>query len=445
MNNILQQLLPEMRLFVLIVAFFIGIVFMYFGGTRSKALLLSIGFGMAMSFMFGAFTNWLPQVRADPPTQEIIDPTKLSPEQMMDLGRKIVFGEGGDTGTKSIGKGQCPLCHIFGEHDDPTTGRCPNLFGEAERANLRIKDPRYLANVQGGKAKAKSHVEYIIESTVNPSAFVVAGFGIAGTNDTESPMPVIIKPPISLSPDELTAVISWLQGKEGGPVTVDREQVLAWFPEDLKAAASAPGAAVTASLPTQPGVKIGNFLSAISEELDPKDIIKAAGCPICHGIPGVTAPPGTPVPERTLGPRLIEKVNAALRISSPEYQADVTAGKAHATTPRDYVRESILLPDAHTVKCFREGEMPCSEAAKRTPPDMAFPPGIMAAEKFSTKLTAGALEKLVDFLLTIDDQGPGTVAENADIPVATGPLPVKDEGGRPLQQETPAVLRTAAK
>ena len=45
----------------------------------------------------------------------------------------------------------------------------------------------------------------------DPSAFVVAGFGKKGTNDSESPMPNIAAGSVGLSEAELKAVVAYLQ------------------------------------------------------------------------------------------------------------------------------------------------------------------------------------------------------------------------------------------
>ena len=55
---------------------------------------------------------------------------------------------------------------------------------------------------------------------IQPSRYVVAGFGTKGSNDTESPMPAIDKPPAQLSDLAIDAIIAFLQHKDGNPVTV---------------------------------------------------------------------------------------------------------------------------------------------------------------------------------------------------------------------------------
>ena len=56
---------------------------------------------------------------------------------------------------------------------------------------------------------------------VDPSAYVVAGFGKAGSNDSESPMPNVTAGGIGLSEAEVAAVIAYLQDLAGAEITVE--------------------------------------------------------------------------------------------------------------------------------------------------------------------------------------------------------------------------------
>jgi len=176
---------------------------MYFKGVR---VLLQIGgFMFFVAAGLAGFGNWLPQVKADPPPVEekTADVRQMSVQERADLGEKIIFGAVGASGTQgAIGKGQCPLCHGF--QKGFLSERAPNLFGVPTRALERIKDPRYSQadpskrdTVQKeacpGCGTAKTAEEYIAESHVCPNCYVVAGFGVKGTNDKESPMPAIHK------------------------------------------------------------------------------------------------------------------------------------------------------------------------------------------------------------------------------------------------------------
>ena len=66
-----------------------------------------------------------------------------------------------------------------------------------------------------GSGTATNAQEYIAESHACPSCFVVTGFGVKGSNDKESPMPKIHKPPISFTLGELAAVDTWMYTREG--------------------------------------------------------------------------------------------------------------------------------------------------------------------------------------------------------------------------------------
>src|SRR5437588_10385832 len=199
---------------------------MYFKGVR---VLLQIGgFMFFVAACLAGFGNWLPQVKADPPPVEekTADVKQMSVSERSDLGEKLIFGAVGASGTQgAIGKGQCPLCHGF--QKGFLSERAPNLFGIPTRALERLKDPRYSQadpnkrdTIQKeacpGCGTAQTAVEYIAESHACPNCYVVAGFGVKGTNDKESPMPAIHNPPIGLTIDEVIAVDTSLFTRDGG-------------------------------------------------------------------------------------------------------------------------------------------------------------------------------------------------------------------------------------
>jgi hypothetical protein len=194
--------------------------------------------------------------------------------------------------------------------------------------------------------------DYIRESVMCPSCYVVKGFGKAG--DKVSPMPVITKPPISLSPVEVNAVIAYLQSFT--------------TPGDY--------ANVTVPLPSADG---GAEEEPASDEeapvfvtgSEPIDVmINTLGCPLCHTIPGIEGAVGE------LGPKLHEKINAPKRIKDPRY-------KGKATNTKEYVRESILDPSAYVVMNEEENEL--------------YPDGLMP-QGFKHQLSVDAIDKLVDFI-----------------------------------------------
>ncbi|MGR3318468.1 MAG: c-type cytochrome [Candidatus Anammoxibacter sp.] len=124
--------------------------------------------------------------------------TNLSGEKgELDTSTTGVNPEGGET--IFWGKGQCHTCHSIGKKGSGIRG--PNLGGIGERAAERAKE-----RVAKGKTDMTA-TGYLIESLATPDAYVVKGF--------KAEMPFVYKAPIALSPDEVKAVISYLQSQEG--------------------------------------------------------------------------------------------------------------------------------------------------------------------------------------------------------------------------------------
>lgn len=161
------------------------------------------GFSLALVLSYTLFTNILPQVQSEPPEEEAVDLAAL------DVAGLIAWGE-----RLYEGKGTCALCHN-------AMGRAPDLLALDLAAVLpeRIADPRYGGEAKGMDAPAAIET-YLRESMLAPSAFVVAGFGKKGTDDTVSPMPKADGPPGSLSSGEIDALVAFLQDRAGTKVTV---------------------------------------------------------------------------------------------------------------------------------------------------------------------------------------------------------------------------------
>lgn len=162
-----------------------------------------MGFSLFILLAFNGFANILPQVQGDPPAEEEIDTGSL------DMAGMVAFGE-----RLFLGKGTCTLCHN-------SLGRAPDLL-ELDLTKTfpeRLADARYEGAAKG-KEGAKAVEEYIVESMLEPSKFVVAGFGKKGSNDTISQMPKINAAPVSLSQVEMNAITAFLQDKAGFTPTV---------------------------------------------------------------------------------------------------------------------------------------------------------------------------------------------------------------------------------
>lgn len=160
-------------------------------------------FSLAVLFAYTLFANILPQVQSNPPEEEEINLGTL------DRAGQIAWGE-----RLFLGKGTCTLCHN-------NLGRAPDLLVLDLAATFpeRIADKRY-EGVAKGQDGAVAIEAYARESMLEPSAYVVAGFGKKGSNDAESPMPKVDAPPASLAEAEVDALIAFLQDKAGAEVTV---------------------------------------------------------------------------------------------------------------------------------------------------------------------------------------------------------------------------------
>ncbi len=154
-------------------------------------------FGIGLVFAYALFSNlYIPSSVPERQTEEISGDTgALTGAELAALGESIYSG-----------KGSCGLCH------DAVGGRAPALDSIAVTAAERLLDPRY-------KGKATDALGYIYESMADPSAYVVKGYGAAGTDDTVSPMPGVLGGQIELTEAEVTAVIAYLQKRAGLEVT----------------------------------------------------------------------------------------------------------------------------------------------------------------------------------------------------------------------------------
>jgi len=161
---------------------------------------------LATTAFYSYVGQMVPQSEVQPPPTEIVIPADLTTAQMVTVGREVM-----DT------KGLCFTCHTVGR-----TGalRFPDLAGVAARAAERVP--------------GLNDVEYFAQSMYEPDSYVVEGFNPG--------MPVINRPPIGLTDQEILCVIAYLQSLGGMP-TVTLQTSHRYY-----AAPAAPGAA-----PAEPG------------------------------------------------------------------------------------------------------------------------------------------------------------------------------------------------
>ena len=273
-----------------------------------RTFLKVFAFNIVVIAFFLYVGNSIPQLRQDPP-KELVLAADAPAEDFVKAGQDLFYG-----------KGTCALCHEIGKKGE----RCPDLAGVGERAETRIKEAGY-------KGKATNGAEYLVESLMEPTIYVVEGY--------QPSMPPVGR---QLSDLELVAVVSFLQS-QGGEVTVNGQSHFPkWRGEGGGAAtaAAAPAAGTAAAAPS----------GASGQEL-----MQQWGCVTCHKLDG---------PEKLIGPSLW----------------DIGARK-----DANYIRESILQPDAVVVEGFPAGLMK----------------GTLDGSGFYQKVPLQDLNAIVDYLTSL--------------------------------------------
>jgi cytochrome c5 len=265
--------------------------------------------------LIGLFTGFsyfgIPQVVPEPPPKATYIGASMTIDEFTALGA-------------SIYERTCVLCHSGLGDRAPKLDRIGSLWRE------RVNDPRY-------RGKAMTLEAYLRESMVDPSIYVVQGFGRPGTADTESPMPDVSKGAIRLSAAEIDAVIAYLQSMAGEKVSVSP---------------SAPQPAASSEQPPKTA-EAANASDAVSA-------LTKYQCNLCHQLPGIAGAEETPA----IGPDL-----RAL--------AETAATRAPGQDASSFIRQSILAPDAVVAQGFAAGVMPAD---------------------FGQRMRAAELEMIVDYL-----------------------------------------------
>ena len=188
------------------------------------------------------------------------------------------------------GKGKCSTCHSLGDRGSAVRG--PNHENVCAKAT-ELRVPERQAT---GAAHIQTATDYLVESIVEPDVYIVEGFQAA--------MPEVYLPPISLTPEEILAVITYMQaqGCEPDPTAINLP------PEVLNAAAAEVEGGAAFNLVVEGDPAAGQAL--FFDEEGP------AACIKCHSVAGEGA---------DVGPEL----------------TDVAA-----TQTLEYIYESIMDPSA---------------------------------------------------------------------------------------------------
>jgi hypothetical protein len=252
--------------------------------------------------------------------------------------------------------------------------RAPDLVGITNRASNRLKDPRYHLGKPNerdtvqheafpGSGTATTTLEYLAESDVCHSCYVVAGYGMRGTHDTDSGSPSSLDSPISLSINDVVAMIYVNDGKEP-PSSQEIENAYKKYVDPPKWKILVQNR----NLPNPEDPQIKRQVLATGDEAV-SDIFQVAQCIACHAIPGIPGAIGT------IGPPLGLKATGFARLKDPSYR-----GKA--TTPLEYFQESILEPDRYVVSGYPKNVMP---------------------KVYGHELSALAAMKMVDYLIQLEE------------------------------------------
>jgi mono/diheme cytochrome c family protein len=164
-------------------------------------------FALVIMGSYSYYANSIPQIESKPPQELSLEGGNVTPAQLVKAGEEIYKT-----------KGTCEICHGIGQKGT----RAPDLAGIGARA---------------GKTKpGLSAKQYIIESLINPGAFVVEGYPPI--------MPAVDKPPIALNRSEVWALTAFLESL-GGTVDVTLNDI----PATVGAGAAAGAAAAEIKLP----------------------------------------------------------------------------------------------------------------------------------------------------------------------------------------------------
>jgi mono/diheme cytochrome c family protein len=232
-------------------------------------------FSLLVMGAYTYFANSIPQIESKPPEELSLEGGAVTPAQLVKAGEQIFRT-----------KGTCEVCHKIGEKGM----RAPDLAGVGGRAAKRKP---------GTSAK-----QYIIESLLDPGAYLVEGY--------PNIMPHVDKPPIGLNRSELWALTAFLESL-GGTVDVKLDDI-----PKTAGAAAAGGAPAEVKLPGDPkageavfagkggciachtagkagGGKVGPDLSQIAKiqtsEYIMKKILDPAGMGTVAGFPKGVMPP----------------------------------------------------------------------------------------------------------------------------------------------------------
>lgn len=166
----------------------------------------------------------------------LVPQTITYPPESVELSLDMSTGEMVRVGQEIVGgKGTCLSCHTIGASE---AGRFPDLGGIGAAAATR--------------QEGMTGVEYLAQSLYEPDAFIVEGFNPG--------MIAASKPPVSLTDQEILAVIAYLQSLGGTPTVTMQTQ--------LEYAGQAAAAAATPDIPSTAPTELTDYACVTCHSLD---------------------------------------------------------------------------------------------------------------------------------------------------------------------------------
>jgi hypothetical protein len=151
---------------------------------------ITLGAG-SLGLLLGGYAAWLAWFAPPPPAPTPHPGERLTPihgfEEPPPPSTPLVARDE-ETPEQMITKLGCGVCHQIPGIATAQSGMEGPLLIPKVTAARRMASPAYQAAVRSGRAKARTPEEYVRESILTPSAFIVPGFEQRGT-PSESAMP----------------------------------------------------------------------------------------------------------------------------------------------------------------------------------------------------------------------------------------------------------------
>ncbi len=273
------------------------------------------------------------------------------------------------------GKGKCSTCHAVGSRGNAIRG--PNQ-GEAGPLGMAIgaRAEERARERQRATGKPYTATDYLVESLLEPGAYVVQGY----KNEMPNPM----RPPIRLTPDEIKAVIAYLQS----------------LGETVDVAAIKLPAGLMAQVAQGRAEEVKPYLAGDPKKgerlfFDPESNAACAKCHRVNGKGGVVGPELTGVAGTREARFIIESILEPSKEIASGYEPILIT-----TTQGRYITGVIKREDANAVEVVDSQaevhRIPRAQIQEKTPQKTSLMP-----ENFREILTVEEFHDLLAFVLTL--------------------------------------------